>query len=115
MVLKSHSRMTQVRKFPLQLWVMVVIFFLLSSTRPVATRSNPKVYRQTAMGGVCRLQPNRLRVGFTLLELLIVVAIIAVLAAMLLPALSRSKARAQAIFCMNNSKQLALAWTMYSG
>jgi prepilin-type N-terminal cleavage/methylation domain-containing protein/prepilin-type processing-associated H-X9-DG protein len=72
-------------------------------------------YRQTAMAGVFRLHPSRRRVGFTLLELLIVVAIIGVLAAMLLPALARSKARAQAIFCMNDRKQLALAWTMYSG
>jgi prepilin-type N-terminal cleavage/methylation domain-containing protein/prepilin-type processing-associated H-X9-DG protein len=52
--------------------------------------------------------------GFTLLELLIVVAVIALLAGLLLPALSRSKARAQAIMCRNNSKQLAFAWTMYS-
>jgi prepilin-type N-terminal cleavage/methylation domain-containing protein/prepilin-type processing-associated H-X9-DG protein len=52
--------------------------------------------------------------GFTLIELLVVVAIIAILAALLAPALSRSKSRAQAIMCMNNSRQLALAWTMYS-
>jgi prepilin-type N-terminal cleavage/methylation domain-containing protein/prepilin-type processing-associated H-X9-DG protein len=81
----------------------------------VATRIQPKVYRQTATAGVFPLPANQRRVGFTLLELLIVVAIISILAAMLLPALARSKARAQAIFCMNNSKQLALAWTMYSG
>lgn len=55
------------------------------------------------------------RGGFTLIELGVVVALIALLAGLLLPALSRSKARAQAITCMNNSKQLALAWMMYSG
>src|SRR5258708_7605396 len=41
-------------------------------------------------------------------------AIIAILAALLLPALSRSKSRAQSIFCMNNYRHLALSWTMYS-
>jgi len=52
--------------------------------------------------------------AFTLIELLVVIAIIAILAALLFPAFSKTRAKAEGIYCLNNTHQLAVAWTLYA-
>lgn len=67
-------------------------------------RKNPHRFKQN----------SETKHGFTLIELLVVIAIIAILAAMILPALGKAKEKTQGIYCMNNGKQLMMAWHMYN-
>jgi prepilin-type N-terminal cleavage/methylation domain-containing protein len=71
--------------------------------------------RETARK-VCRPAGNVFSArAFTLVELLVVITIIAVLSALLLPALAGAKVQAARIQCVGNEKQMILAWTIYTG
>jgi prepilin-type N-terminal cleavage/methylation domain-containing protein/prepilin-type processing-associated H-X9-DG protein len=75
----------------------------------------PAPTSELALEAGLRVRPRRLGAhGFTLIELLVVVSIIAIMAALLLPALSKTKEHARSTVCRSNMKQLALAFLLYA-
>jgi prepilin-type N-terminal cleavage/methylation domain-containing protein len=56
---------------------------------------------------------NRHPTGFTMIEIVVVIAIAAVLIGMLIPALSRARSRSSPITCINNLKQIGIGYRLY--
>ncbi|HKX61544.1 MAG TPA: prepilin-type N-terminal cleavage/methylation domain-containing protein [Verrucomicrobiae bacterium] len=60
------------------------------------------------------MRPLRLHRGFTLIELMVVIAVVGIMAAILLPALNKAKEQGKATVCRSNMKQIALGFLMYA-
>lgn len=68
----------------------------------------------TPLEGNSILKRKKFLTGFTLIELLVVIAIIALLMGILMPALNRVREQGKRAVCLNNVKQMAMAWNLYS-
>jgi prepilin-type N-terminal cleavage/methylation domain-containing protein/prepilin-type processing-associated H-X9-DG protein len=59
-------------------------------------------------------QPSAPSAGFTIVELLVVIAVLALLVSLLLPALVNTKTKGESVFCLNNLRQLSIGWFLYA-
>ena len=59
--------------------------------------------------------PQHTRAAFSLIELLVSIAVIGLLLGLMLPALSSARAAGRQVVCSSNQRQLSLAWMLYAG
>jgi len=76
--------------------------------------SNPGSQTDRGFSGPCPTNATNRQIGFTLVELLVVIGVIAVLIALLLPALSKAREQAKRISCLSNQRQRYLAAMLYA-
>ena len=84
-----------------------------TSSRETGFRIGPAL----SLPNGCRMTGHQLKGtqgAFTLIELLVVIAVIALLMALLVPVLRSARERAHRVVCMNNLRQLTLAWLVYA-
>jgi type II secretory pathway pseudopilin PulG len=86
----------------------------LSEMRKSKSERNPELEIRRSADRKAFSSALERRAAFSVVELLVVIAVIAILISLLMPTLAKGKARASGVRCVSNNKQMMLAWQMYT-